>query len=99
MSTRVMTLLKGLGLGAGAMYLLDPRYGRSRRARMRDKFDHYIRQVRCGLDKGRRDLINRMHGLASRLRFGTRGRADDNVLTERIRSKLGMIASHPRSIC
>ena len=98
MASKGRTLLKGLGLGAGAMFLFDPRYGRSRRARLRDKFIHYVHVARCALDKGGRDLVNRLHGLASRIRLGRRAPVDDVVLTDRIRSKLGMVTSHPRSI-
>jgi len=34
---RGLTLIGGIGLGAGLMYVLDPDRGRRRRARMRDK--------------------------------------------------------------
>lgn len=79
-----LTLLGGVGLGAGLMYLLDPSGGGQRRALVRNK----------SVDMG-----NRTRGLAaragSRLR---RDDASDAVLEARVRSKMGRAVSHASAI-
>ncbi|MFN2387463.1 MAG: SRPBCC family protein [Thermoanaerobaculia bacterium] len=85
--------------GAGLMYLLDPGSGKRRRALLRDK------AVRAGDAAGdaigttSRDLRNRAVGVAAQTRALVRGaEVPDEVLAERIRSKLGRVVSHPGSI-
>lgn len=79
-----LTLLGGVGLGAGLMYLLDPSGGGQRRALVRNK----------SVDVG-----NRTRGLAakasSRLRHDD---ASDAVLEARVRSKMGRAVSHASAI-
>jgi len=62
---RTTALLAGAGLGAGLMFFLDPKRGRQRQARIRDKmtrFSHDIAEVR---DTVTRDVRNRVRGLAA----------------------------------
>jgi hypothetical protein len=47
------------------MYFFDPKRGRSRRARIRDKMIRASHQVQCARDMVIRDARNRMRGLAS----------------------------------
>lgn len=89
----------GAGLGAGLMYLLDPQGGRRRRALARDKTVSALKTSGNAALKTGKDLGNRTKGLVheagSRLH---RGEVDDNVLCDRVRSKIGRIASHPADI-
>jgi hypothetical protein len=59
-----MRTLFWLGLGAAAMYLLDPEQGRRRRALARDKMIKARRVVRERASGTARHLGNRAQGLA-----------------------------------
>jgi hypothetical protein len=92
-------VLTGLGLGASLMYLLDPERGRRRRALARDRIAHAARIGGDAIEATGRDVVHRASGATARLR-GIRHReaADDHVLVERVRAKLGRLVSHPRAI-
>lgn len=103
MNTRdQLTLLGGVGLGAGLMYLLDPDGGRRRRAVARDKTVHGLKVGGKALRKTSIDMGNRTKGLVakagSRLRPGEVEEVDDQVLAARVRSKLGRCLSHPSAV-
>ncbi|HEX9943885.1 MAG TPA: BON domain-containing protein [Thermoanaerobaculia bacterium] len=87
------------GLGAGLMYLLDPQGGGRRRAVARDKTVSALKKGGETARKTSRDLGNRTKGLVaeagSKLR---RGEVDDQVLRDRVRSKMGRVVSHPSAI-
>jgi uncharacterized membrane protein len=92
-------LLFSAGLGAAAMYYLDPARGRYRRALVRDQLVHGGHKARHGASVVGRDTRNRTMGLAATLRslFG-HGQPDDAVLVERVRACLGRVVSHPHSV-
>ena len=92
-------VLAGLGLGASLMYLLDPERGRRRRALARNRIAHAARLSEDAIEATGRDVVHRASGATARLR-GMRHRepADDRVLAERVRAKLGRLVSHPRAI-
>ncbi len=92
--------LGGLGLGAGLMYLLDPDRGRRRRARVRDRISSRAGESESFLGKTSRDFANRTRGLVARTksRVVPEGRVADDVLAERVRSKMGRHVSHPGAI-
>jgi hypothetical protein len=98
----VATIAKGIGLGAGLGYFLDPRTGATRRARFRDRAVHQRAKAGRFLDGVRADLEERSHGLVPRLRhlvrLDARDRVEDRVLVERVRAKLGKHVTHPGSI-
>lgn len=52
-----------LGLGAAAMYLLDPQTGRKRRADLRNQMNATVRRLEHGRDVVLRDATHRTHGL------------------------------------
>lgn len=90
---------RGVGLGLGMMYFLDPDRGRRRRALAADQWDRTVHATQDYWDKARRDLQNRAGGL--RAEFGSLthgGAADDRVIRERVRAKLGRHVSHPHAI-
>lgn len=92
-------LLLGAALGGTAMYLLDPDRGRRRRALLRDQAVKANSNIQDVLDAGGRDLANRGSGVTGRLRsLFTRRPATDDVLVERVRSRLGRYVGHPGAI-
>lgn len=94
-----ISLLKGLGVGAGLMYLFDPQLGRRRRALIGDQFTHLYHEACDLLDEGSRDLKNRALGLASEARSHlTSDDADDRTIEARVRSTMGRCVSHPRAL-
>ena len=98
MNTRTGVI--GLGLGASAMYLLDPDRGRRRRAMMRDGLLSRAIDSEVFLRKSSRDIGNRARGMAAktRNRVFPGGPVEDDVLAERVRSKMGRYVSHPGAI-
>lgn len=91
--------LKAMIAGATLMYVLDPDRGARRRGMLRDRLLHANRKLEDGLDAAARDARNRSKGLAARVgrRLRSNG-APDAVIEERVRSQLGRVVSHPRSI-
>ena len=67
-----LAFLSGLGLGAGAMFLLDPDRGRRRRALIKDQAKHLSISGKETLGKRTRDLRNRATGVIAetKARFG-----------------------------
>jgi hypothetical protein len=99
MLDRMKTPLSLASASAGLMYLFDPAFGRRRRALLRDKLTHAGKQFRKGADVTLRDVGHRLYGAACELRAKLRGRdASDEVVVDRVRSKLGRYVSHPSSI-
>jgi len=96
---REFAVLRGIGLGAGLMYFFDPVLGRRRQAWLRDKFLRLSHQFSRAFDMTARDLGHRVQGLAAEtkgmLSLETVG---DDVLVNRIRSKIGHYVSHPRAL-
>lgn len=94
-----LTFGAGLGLGTGLMFLLDPDRGRRRRALLRDKCAWSARKTGEAFEVTKRDLVNRAQGIASSIqsKFSSEP-ADDSVITDRVRSKLGRVVSHPGAI-
>jgi uncharacterized membrane protein len=92
-------LIRGMMLGAGAMYFLDPDRGARRRSLFRDKVVHARHKVGDGLSATARDTRNRALGAAAELRSRLHeDQADDAVLHERVRSAIGRAVSHPASV-
>lgn len=65
---RTTELLLGMGIGAGLMYLLDPRTGNRRRAILRDKIRHGLHEGQDFLEDAGRDLANRAQGVVAETR-------------------------------
>jgi BON domain len=91
--------LGGLGLGALAMYFLDPTAGDRRRAVARDKFLKTTRRARTDVERRAKNLTNRAKGVAARTRSHFESdNPTDEVLAQRVRTALGRVISHPRLI-
>jgi osmotically-inducible protein OsmY len=93
------SLLAGLGLGAGLMYLLDPERGDRRRSAIREQALQVRTQGVDTVSKRSRHLRNRAVGLLAEARRRTRQEdVSDEVLVARVRSKMGLVVSKPRHI-
>jgi uncharacterized membrane protein len=93
------SFLAGLGVGAGAMYYLDPNLGRRRRGLLRDQVIHQGVLTCRAADVVQRDVRNRMYGTVAEIRASLRhDQPSDEVLIERVRAKIGRCVSHPAAI-
>ena len=89
----------GAGLGALLMYLFDPDRGSRRRAVVRDKMIHLRHATGDTLDVTARKVAHRAQGLIARaLSLCAPERVSDEVLSERVRSTIGHVCSHPGAI-
>jgi CBS domain-containing protein len=95
-----MSVIGGAGLGAGLMYLLDPDRGKRRRALVRDQAVRSARKTREAAEATARDTQNRTRGMLYSMKswVSPDTHLSDDLLVERVRSKLGMLVRHPRSI-
>ena len=97
--TRALTY--GIALGAGLMFLFDPRSGAVRRATIRQKATRTAHEVEIAAGIGARDLEHRAEGIAARLGrilTGSESTVPGNVLVARVRSELGHVCSHSRAV-
>jgi len=89
----------GGALGALAMYFLDPRDGRRRRARTRDKMVHAARVLNDAGKVTARDTAHRARGVwATTRKLFKHEDVPDEVLVGRVRAELGRVVSHPHSV-
>jgi BON domain-containing protein len=89
----------GLSIGAALMYLFDPERGNRRRALLRDKLLHVTHSAGDKLEVKSRDASNRLQGLVAKTKSLRKTRpVSDDVLAERVRSRIGHVVSHPGSI-
>lgn len=97
---RSSSIVGGIALGAAAMYLLDPRSGRRRRALARDRLVHYLNVAESALGRTIHDAGNRAQGTVAKTRrlLTPEEQVDDRRLEARVRSTLGRLASKPSSI-
>ena len=88
------------GAGIGLMYYLDPTRGNVRRAILRDRTAKFARESSETIEKRIRDLENRMEGVFAEVRhqFECETPVNDSKLEARIHTKLGRVASNPRTI-
>ena len=91
--------IAGVGIGAGTMYFFDPRQGNRRRAVVSDQLIAWNRRTTRFLRAAFEDLGHRFKGLMleSKERL-LRRPVDDDVLTERVRERIGRAVTHPSSI-
>ncbi len=86
----------GIAVGAALMYAFDPDRGRARRAHLRDKLVHVEHELADVGRSGLHDLANRSRGLAHDVaRVARPDYADDDVICERVRARIGRAIWHP----
>ena len=94
-----LSFLCGAGVGAGAMFFLDPDRGNRRRSLLTDQFVHCCSQTQKAADVVRRDSANRLYGLFAEIRSAFQpDDASDETLVQRVRAKIGHCVSHPAAI-
>jgi hypothetical protein len=94
-----IAFLAGAAFGAGLMYALDPEAGRRRQAQARDRLRGTGTRVREAASARAQDLKNRTYGIAAEARsrwFGSN--VSDDVLTDRVQSKLGYVVRNPSAV-
>jgi uncharacterized membrane protein len=97
--SNALNIIRGVGIGAATMYVLDPNRGHRRRAVLADAVASSLRDFGDALDVASRDMLNRSRGVAAEAwRLLPRDIPSDPVLRERVRSKLGRLSSHPHAI-
>jgi hypothetical protein len=96
---KVFSWVAGIGIGATAMYVLDPEAGTRRRALAQDKLTEAKNKMRSAASATARDMGNRSAGIVAevRSRFSEK-EVDDEVVERRVRSKLGFLVRHPSAI-
>lgn len=67
-SSSAMTALIAFGIGAAAMYFLDPVSGRRRRALVRDQIVHLQHEIVDATQATAKDLRNRAQGMVAETR-------------------------------
>ncbi|MBV8846345.1 MAG: SRPBCC family protein [Bryobacterales bacterium] len=95
----VKIAISGFAAGAAYMYFSDPDRGKRRRALVRDQSIRISNRFTSLLDKARRDAANRVQGTACAVRSLFRDRTTlDDIVVQRVRSKLGRLVSHPHAV-
>jgi hypothetical protein len=96
---RLVGLLGSIGIGAGLMFVLDPDRGRRRRALIRDQAIAMNRRLGETTSAAIEDAGNRARGMvAEARRLWTAEPVTDQVLEERVRSRLGLVCSRPGDV-
>src|SRR5262245_31743706 len=97
--SKPIALLAGTGIGAALMYYFDPDRGTRRRSLVRDRVHRARSRARQSADAALKDVSNRARGTFAELRGALGAQfVPDEVLVERVRSKLGRCMSHPSSV-
>jgi len=96
---KLKTLVASIGLGAGLMYFFDPQHGERRRALVRDRANRFVNNIDESIDIAMEDARNRARGVLSEMtaKLSDQG-APDWILEERVRSNLGRVAGHARTV-
>ncbi len=96
---KLTSLIEGIGLGAVAMFLLDPERGVRRRAMLRDQVVHQATRKRRAVQVMTHDFVNRTKGLRYKVQGQLRrDEVSDQTLAERARAEVGHLVSHSGSI-
>jgi hypothetical protein len=89
-------IVKGIGLGVAAAYLLDPKLGRSRRAQLRDGVLDLVLHVERQAKSGWQDLVNRGKSLVDEAQNRLmRNEAEEKELAEGIDCRISHYISRP----
>jgi uncharacterized membrane protein len=94
-----ISTIKGIGVGLGLMYFLDPDRGRRRRALVRDQFVRVGTDLRFALQVSEHDTRNRLRGVfAEAMALVSGGGAPDYIIEERVRANIGRVVRNASAI-
>ena len=95
-----LSVTTGAGLGAGLTYFYDPDRGHARRKKVADRAVSLIAQGERLVEHKGKNMLSRAERILSQARplFHRQEDVPDEVLLERVRSRLGHVVQHPQSI-
>ena len=96
---KLKTALTALGLGAGIAYFFDPKQGENRREVLRERANDLVHQLDESIYTVVEDSRDKTRGMLSE--WTAKLSSQDNpdwVLAERVRSALGRLTPHSRSV-
>jgi osmotically-inducible protein OsmY len=95
-----LSVTTGAGLGAGFTYFCDPDRGHARRKKVSDRAASLIAQGERLVEHKGNSILHRAEGIFSQAQslFHGQENVSDEVLLERVRSRLGHIVQFPQSI-
>ena len=96
---KLKMLLATIGLGAGVAYFFDPKQGENRRTLLRDKANSLVERMDESVYAAVEDTRNKTRGVLSEWTAKLSNQdSPDWLLGERVRSALGRLSPHSRSI-
>jgi hypothetical protein len=95
-----LSVTTGAGLGAGFTYFCDPDRGHARRKKVADRAVSLVAQGEHLFEQKSKHILNGAEAMLVQARslFHRREDVSDEVLLERVRSRLGQMVQHPQSI-
>ena len=99
-SLTALNVLAGAAAGAGAMYFCDPHRGRARRIQLLERAGKLLRRDESCLEKRGKALLNKVRGAVAEAGAALIPEVTitDEVLVERVRSRMGHIIAEPQGI-
>ncbi|MEO8200410.1 MAG: BON domain-containing protein [Gemmatimonadota bacterium] len=98
MKGKAWAFLGGVGVGALAMYFLDPESGDDRRAAASDRLVIAGRRSGEAIEGRARQLARGASTAARRAGARLKGEPANEVLAQRVRSSLDSVIAHPRRV-
>lgn len=96
---RTTAFCAGAGFGAALMYVLDPRQGRARRARIEGQLTRAAHDTEREITRSASDVRNRTRGLLAELLARLRPeQPSDDTLIARVRAKMGHVIETPHAV-
>lgn len=96
---RTTAFFAGAGFGAALMYVLDPRQGRARRARIEGQLTRAAHDTEREIARSASDVRNRTRGFFSELLARLRPEEiSDDTLVARVRAKMGHVIPTPHAV-
>jgi uncharacterized membrane protein len=96
---KLKMLLTTIGLGAGVAYFFDPQQGEQRRTLLRDKANNLVNRIDESIYATVEDTRNKTRGVLSEWTARLSNQeSPDWLLGERVRSTLGRLTPHSRSV-
>ena len=96
----MLKLIAAAATGFAVGYYFDPRAGRSRRTRLRDRMKKTARGILRYEQLALKDLGHRVQGNLCEIRgsFSEHAGVDERIIHDRVRTVLGRYSSHPHAI-